>query len=557
MSWNLGLLYIGAIIFCVSNAFTVTVHPLQDKYFELSVIHFNDFHARFVETSAVSGTCRKTDDCIAGLARLLTESRKLMRERPNAIFLNAGDHYMGTLWYNVHTWNATVYFLNKLPHDAINVGNHDFDDGIEGLVPFLQRFNKPVVVTNIDDSEEPTIQGYFKNSTIITRGNQRIGVIGVILQSTSTLAKTGKLKFLDEIESVNAEATRLKAKGVDIIIVLSHCGLDVDRKIAANCPDIDVIVGGHSHTFLYTGTPPFNDKPEDEYPVVVKQNRTDRTVLIVQAAAFTKYLGNLTVWFDSRGEVADWEGNPILLDKKIVQDPELLEELKPWQEAVDAKGLVQVGVTESFLNGTYCRAEECNLANLITDAMVYAYVNKSDNPNYWTYAAISCTNAGGVRNDILPGPITYGDVATVQPFDNTWDVVELKGEDLRTTLEESVAFSKNPKQFWGVRFLQWSGVRVVYNLTKPAYSRIVSVKVRCQKCSQPVFEVLHDDEWYRLILPTFVLNQGDNITTIAMKQRNHQIGRLDVPQIINYIEKISPVDYKVDGRLTLLGNCCG
>lgn len=67
------------------------------------------------------------------------------------------------------------------------------------------------------------------------------------------IASTGKLKFLDEVETVNDEAQRLKEKGVDIIIVLSHCGLNIDRIMAAKCPLIDVIVGGHSHTFLYTG----------------------------------------------------------------------------------------------------------------------------------------------------------------------------------------------------------------------------------------------------------------------------------------------------------------
>lgn len=73
------------------------------------------------------------------------------------------------------------------------------------------------------------------------------------LTNCQTIAVTGRLKFLDEVETVNAEASRLKSHGVDIIIVLSHCGLDVDRIMAAKCPLIDVIVGGHSHTFLYTG----------------------------------------------------------------------------------------------------------------------------------------------------------------------------------------------------------------------------------------------------------------------------------------------------------------
>ena len=111
----------------------------------------------------------------------------------------------------------------------------------------------------------------------------------------------------------------MKAQGVDIIIVLSHCGLDVDYIIARNAgPDISVIVGGHSHTFMYSGTPPSTDRPRDEYPAVVK-NDDGHTVLIVQASSYTKYIGSLTVYFDAAGKVAEWEGAPVFLDTEIEQ----------------------------------------------------------------------------------------------------------------------------------------------------------------------------------------------------------------------------------------------
>lgn len=126
------------------------------------------------------------------------------------------------------------------------------------------------------------------------------------------------MKFLDESATVRAEATLLKEQGVDIIIVLSHCGLDVDYIIAKNAgPDIDVIVGGHSHTFMYTGESPSDDRPQDNYPAIVR-NANGHTVLIVQASAYTKYIGDLTVYFDAAGQVVSWEGSPIFLDTDIV-----------------------------------------------------------------------------------------------------------------------------------------------------------------------------------------------------------------------------------------------
>ncbi|XP_032456151.1 apyrase [Nasonia vitripennis] len=570
---KLGSLLLGLLACCAgySKGFTANnlVYPGQNEFFELSIVHLNDFHARFVQTSFTSGTCHKgrNHECIGGLGRVVTASRQLMQERPNAIFLNAGDHYQGTLWYNVHKWNATVHFMNKLPHDAMTIGNHDFDDKIAGLVPFLERAKAPVVVTNIDIAGEPSLRGYFQNSTVITRGNRTIGVIGVIIKTTNTLSSTENLGFLDEVETVNAEAERLRARGVNIIIVLSHAGLDVDRIMAANCPEIDVIVGGHSHTFLYTGKPPFIDVPEDEYPVVVRQtaaaaaaaaagsSRAPRTVLIVQAAAYTKYLGNLTVWFTPQGEVADWEGNPILLDSSIEEDPEIMEELMPWAEVVEATGQAVVGETRGFLNSS-CRSGECNLANLITDAMVYSYQGKGG-PKQWTYAAISCMNAGGIRNGIPPGVITYGDLVTVQPFENTWDVVEVRGEDLRLVLEESVSRSYEKDKFVGAGFLHWAGIRVVYNISKPAFSRIVDLSVRCQACEKPVYEPLDEEDWYRLVVPAFLLKGGDNVTALQERHRHREPGPLDVDEITEYIKAISPFKYENEQRMLLLGEWRG
>lgn len=119
---------------------------------------------------------------------------------------------------------------------------------------------------------------------------------------------------------MRAEAAALKAQGVDIIIVLSHSGLEVDKIIARDGgPDIDVIVGGHSHTFMFTGdNPPGNMIAYDEYPSVVKSADDGHQVLIVQASAYTKLLGDLTVYFDANGDIVRWEGSPVYLDETII-----------------------------------------------------------------------------------------------------------------------------------------------------------------------------------------------------------------------------------------------
>lgn len=122
------------------------------------------------------------------------------------------------------------------------------------------------------------------------------------------------------MQSINEEAEHLvKYENCSIIIVLSHCGIEVDKKIALHAgPHVNLVVGGHTHTFLYSGTPPGPDKPSGPYPVVVTQ-KGGRKVLVVQASLNSKYLGNLTVWYNDDGDIVKWEGNPIYLDQNIEQ----------------------------------------------------------------------------------------------------------------------------------------------------------------------------------------------------------------------------------------------
>lgn len=128
------------------------------------------------------------------------------------------------------------------------------------------------------------------------------------------IANTGKIIFRNESDAIREQATVLNQQGANIIIVISHCGYNVDKVIATQAGDvIDVIVGSHSHTFLYTGdSPPGPDKPSGDYPTQVTHSSGHR-VLIVQASAYAKYVGNITVFFDEQGNVVDFEGAPIFM----------------------------------------------------------------------------------------------------------------------------------------------------------------------------------------------------------------------------------------------------
>ncbi|KAJ6635718.1 Apyrase [Pseudolycoriella hygida] len=418
------------------------------------------------------------------------------------------------------------------------IGNHEFDHGVEGLVPFLEDIKSEVVVANIDDSDEPTMQGKYKKSVIIDKYERKIGVIGVILSTTDKLARTGKIRFKDEIETVRNEATILKNQGVDIIIVLSHCGLDVDYAIARGAgSDIDIIVGGHSHTFMFTGdNPPGPDRPLDEYPAIVRQENGHK-VLIVQASAYTKYIGDLTVYFDADGEVNSWEGYPIFLDSNIKQDEDILKEIQPWKELVDIEGIRVLGTSKVYLSRDECSSGECNIGNFITDASVHYYIDQAQKGE-WTRAAIALTNFGGIRTSLNAGVLTYADVATTIPFENTLDLIELRGDHLLATLERNI--------------LPASGIRIVYNITKPIGERVVSVDLLCNECTVPRYYPLDLMKMYRIVVNSYMAGGGDGLSVLNEQKRNHVVGPIDMDVLINYIDRQSPIMIGIEGRTTIL-----
>lgn len=385
---------------------------------------------------------------------------------------------------------------------------------------------------NIDDSEEPTFQGNYTKSKILEIYGERIGIIGVILRSTNDIAKTGKLKFLNEASSVRAEAEVLKNQGVNKIIVISHCGLDRDREIARDGgPNIDIIVGGHSHSLLYTGSPPL-DNPAAEYPVIVNQDLGHR-VLIVQASAYTKYVGNLTVEFDAEGIIQNYDGNPVFLSTDVAKDPVVEAALIPWRTVIDEAGKRVIGQISFSASGSGCYNGECMMGSLQADAMAYSAFKFEKESNAWTYAPIAFTNPGGVRASLSAGTITYSDLVATTPFENTCDRAEIQGKYLREAFEHSVL---------GGRFiLQTSGVQVTFNMTQPNGQKIHSFKVLCRTCEIPRYENVEDETWYRVVLNNFLLVNGDNFDMIRDNMRNHQVGEVDIDALTYYVEKNSPI----------------
>ncbi|XP_041983040.1 apyrase-like isoform X2 [Aricia agestis] len=412
--------------------------------YELNIVHYNDFHARFVETSPAGTVCNPSDEpCIGGFARLTTLIREALQREPESLVLNGGDSFQGTIWYNLLRWNVTQDFMNMVHHDAHVLGNHEFDNGIEGVVPYLKALEAPVVTANIIDDDEPTIQGLYEPSIIVEKNGRRIGIIGVIIASTNELASTGQLRFTDEVETVRQEAEKLHEQGVDIIVVLSHCGLDIDRNIALNGgPYIDIIVGGHSHTLLSNEEPPVGSvfTPAGPYPVVVEQ--PTRSVLIVQAAAHTAYLGEIKLYFNENGELLSWNGNPHYVSNEIEQAPDVLAKVNEYLPMISELANEKVGFSKVHLSSS-CACGECNLGSFICDAFLHSVLDRAEG-DAWSYAHLCVINQGGIRVDIAPGDVTFESLLLSTPFENNVEVFDLKGEHILELLEFSVANDPYP-----------------------------------------------------------------------------------------------------------------
>ncbi|CAH1954430.1 unnamed protein product [Acanthoscelides obtectus] len=504
----------------------------------------------FEQTNMNGAACKPGNtQCIGGFSRMYATIMQMLKENPGAVLLNAGDDFQGTMYYSLGKWNVTQEFMNKLPIDAQVLGNHEFDDGIDGVVPYIKALKHPVIVSNIDDSLEPRMQGIYSKSTVIKRNGEKIGIVGVIVESCDEISNTEKLRFLPESASVNAEAERLvEEEGVFTVIVLSHSGYDHDRLIAKNASDkISLIVGGHSHTFLYTGdNPPGPETAKGPYPTIV-QKPNGHDVLITQASAFSKYIGNITVYLDGNGEIAGYDGAPIFLSPELPQDEKINQDIMPWKKMIDDQGSKVIGSTLVTLDKSACYHAECTLGNFFADSMVWAYTKKSDEYS-WTKGAIAVMNSGGARTTIEIGNITFNDMMTAAPFGNTIDIGNMKGIYLKELFERNMFPYTYYGYASGVKLLQYSGVQIVFDMSRPLGKRVVSAKVRCQNCTIPVYEDLDEEKTYRIIVPSFLVKGGDGYNTIRDYLTDVEIGPSDIDVFVDYLAHRSPVFEEIEGR---------
>lgn len=227
-------------------------HQRRSGYgdFEISIYHLNDVHAHLDQFSSSGTDCTRPErGCFGGYSRVKTVLNSTRPPKENSLFLNAGDEFQGTLFYNFYKGWRTADTLNQLGVDAMTLGNHEFDGGDEELAAFINNITFPMLAANLK-STNPTLNSSVRPYVIFQQYD--LAVIGVITPETSQLSNPGnETTFTDPVVAVQAAIDEIKATtDINRIVALTHIGYTEDIKLAEQTSGLSLIIGGHSHTPL-------------------------------------------------------------------------------------------------------------------------------------------------------------------------------------------------------------------------------------------------------------------------------------------------------------------
>jgi 5'-nucleotidase / UDP-sugar diphosphatase len=502
----IGLLSTLVVLFGFSGTFSAQAEETATSK-TITILHTNDTHAK-VESS----------DGGMGFAKLATLIKQLEKENPNTLLLDAGDTFHGTPFATLEQGESIAQIFNKLGYDGLSAGNHDFNYGADRLLELKDIVEFPIISANIRYKADNSL--FLEPYTIKEIDGIKLGIFG--LTTPETHYKTNpknveELNFTDPVEEAKAMVEKLEAEGADIIIALTHLGIDESStdtsiRVAEGAPGIDLIVDGHSHSTLVEG----QEAGED--------------TLIVSAGEHTKNLGVVDLTFEGT--------NLVDIDAKLITQ----EEAEDVQEDTEVRALIDsigegqdvllseiVGETSVDLEGAreYVRTGETNLGNLLTDAMVAA-----------TGADVALTNGGGIRASIPKGKITKGQVIDVLPFGNYVVTKKVTGADLKAALEHGTSDYPNSKG----AFPHVSGVTFEIDINASAGNRVKNLKVG----EEPV----DLSKEYVLATNDFMAIGGDDYTMLADGELLNEYAALD-EILIAYIQENSPVNPTIENRITL------
>lgn len=432
------------------------------------ILHTNDVHgqARPRRATWLGG---EDPPLIGGLPRLAAAIRGVREEvgEERVILVDGGDWSQGTPEGLVDEGAAFVEAMVAVGYDALCVGNHELDHGVESFVARLQTAGVPAVLANVRDASGERVD-WAPAVRVFERGGLRVAVVGLLTPVTPSIthADAKAVRFADPAEELGRVLEEL-GESVDLVIPATHLGVDDDRELARAHPDLVFIAGGHSHTFLREGV-------------------LEGDVLIGQVGSKASAYGRLDLWFDPvTKEVLRREYEVISLMAELVEGEsmarvdELCAALVAESDAVMSE---VVGELAAPLDRARSSLESSAAGNLITDAMVEHFD-----------ADCAFQNRGGIRCDLPQGPVTRRDLFEILPFGNHLVLIELRGEPLLGTLRQAVEGTAHTG-------LEVSGLTLIVKEGDPP--KLESVLVGG--------EALDLERVYRVVTNSFLADGGDN-----------------------------------------------
>jgi 5'-nucleotidase / UDP-sugar diphosphatase len=422
---------------------------------DLAILHWNDFHAR---NAPYKMTPKNADPYnVGGTSGILGYLNKY--RNANSLVLNAGDDFQGTPISSITRGKSQIQLLDLYNLDAFEIGNHDLDYGVNRLDSVLMLANFKYLCGNVYSEKKNSTMGM--PYLIKEVDGVKIGIIGLAPDDLMELVVVNNVKGLRMLNTdsiIVADIGYLKSQKCNLIVLLSHEGVERDVKLADKFyGDVDVIVGGHSHTSLY--------KP-----------RIVNGVIIVQAGWGGRFLGKLDLKVDIQKDTVVSFSDELIETKEdpAVNDSKAAEIVKNMLAETD-KELSRV-IAELQVDWSRSRAKESNEGQFVADA-----IRTKLNSDICVY------NSGGIRKDLPKGNITLNDIWEICPFGNTINVANITGKTLLQMIRNNIKqrITENPDETPDLLIV--SGITIKYDLAKAragAEDFIVSLKVGSEEVSE-------------------------------------------------------------------------
>lgn len=360
-----------------------------------------------------------------GLLRQKVMFDSVLCAEKNVMRIHAGDAVQGTLYFSEFHGKVEYEMLNRMNFDIAILGNHEFDNGMQQLAKHYKKM-RPVCLSSNYDFAGTELEVIFQPYIIREFDGKKIGFIGINLDPSGIIAETNYkgIRFHDITATADSTARLLKQeKGVDFVVMVSHIGYDMtgwgvpgDIDVIKHSTDIDLVIGGHSHTVI--------NPDKKGSPAWLIANKNGRMIPVTQTGNLGKYVGLIDI--DLETFTTKYRLLPV--DKRYdsrINYPEIEAFLAPYRQKVDSLMNKEVAISAKFMDKGLGA-----LSNWVSDAARDITVKLSG-----ITADCSIMNKGGIRCAMPEGSVSEGLINSMFPFDNRLQIIELTGEQLLRSLE--------------------------------------------------------------------------------------------------------------------------